>query len=77
MKDLWKNVPSDVQALYGWEYLNAQIEGCRKLGNLGCASTIPVTDAVLDALINSCPKSRYLVHGGSKWIDIWAVSIHL
>ena len=76
LKDVWKTIPSDVQAMYGWEYINAQIQGSRLAGAGGYHSTVPVTDAMVDALVSTNPKCRYLIAGGEKWIDIWAVSIY-
>ena len=74
MKEAWKTIPSDVQAVYGWDYVKDIIEGCRKRGGSGCESCMPVTDAIVHALINTSPKCRYVVHGGNKWVEIWSVS---
>ena len=75
LKDAWKSVPSDVQALYGWEYVNTLIQGTRLSGTVGAPTTTACVDAMVDALWNTCPKTRYLVHGGGRFFDIWAVSI--
>ena len=75
LKEIWKATPSDVQVIYGWEYVNTQIQGSRRAGVEGCPTTQPVTDAMIDALVSTQPKCRYLVPGGSGWYDIWAVSM--
>ena len=76
LKDYWKSLPSDVQAMYGWEYVNAIIKGARLNGMAGAPTTATCVDAMVDALRNTCPKTRYLVHGGAGgFFDIWAVSI--
>lgn len=73
-KDAWKSLPSEVQSLYGSEYVNTLIQGTRFSGTVGSQTTTACVDAMVDALVNTCPKSRYLVHGGERWFDIWSVS---
>ena len=74
LKEYWKSLPSDVQAMYGWEYVNTLIQGARISGTIGAPTTTACVDAMVDALWNTCPKTRYLVHGGGILFDTWAVS---
>ena len=64
-----------MQALYGVEYVNTLIHEARVSGTVGAPTTNACVDAMVDALWNTCPKTRYLVHGGGRFFDISAVSI--
>ena len=64
-----------MQALYGVEYVNTLIHEARVSGTVGAPTTTACVDAMVDALWNTCPKTRYLVHGGGRFFDVSAVSI--
>ena len=65
-----------MQSVYGWNYIQEFIKSCREDGVDGCHKTTLVIDAMVDAITNTNPKYRYMVHGSNKIVDIWAVSMN-
>ena len=63
--------------MYGWEYVDQLIQGCRNIKAGGAATTKPVIDDMVDAILNKHPKARYLIHGTNRMFDKYAVSIYL
>ena len=46
LKEYWKSLPLDVQALYGWEYVNTIIQGARLNGMAGAPTTAACVDSM-------------------------------
>ena len=77
LKEIWKTYSPETQSLYGWEYVGTLVQRCRDGRTGSCYSSAAVMDAMVDAISNTSPRARYLVHGSKKWLDIWCVSIIL
>lgn len=72
LKEAWKTFSPDVQALYGWDYVRTLVQRCRDGRAGSCYSSEPVMDAMVHAIANPNPQTRYIVHGSKNWVDIWA-----
>ncbi|XP_060561672.1 D-beta-hydroxybutyrate dehydrogenase, mitochondrial-like [Ruditapes philippinarum] len=69
----WERASEEVKEAYGRRCIDDLITALREDGKFGPTSLDPVTDAMLDALVNVNPKCRYLVHGTHQPIDKFCV----
>lgn len=77
---MWDEATPEVRHFYGRDYFFRALKGytecCSKIDpTLDTEKAVqPVTEAIKDALINTRPKARYIVDGGTGLFDIDAVS---
>lgn len=77
---MWDEASPEVKQFYGRDYFFRALKGytecCSKIDpTLDTEKAVqPVTEAIKDALINTRPKARYIVDGGTGLFDIDSVS---
>ena len=71
--EMWEHASEDVRQTYGRDYLFSVITEKQRKAKSGSTTTKPVIDALIDGLISDTPQTRYLVDGGTSFLDVPAV----
>jgi len=71
---IWENMTTELRQTYGRQYIDHRIMEADASRPGGNTDIHPVTIAITDALFSVKPRTRYIVHGGSRKIDLFSVS---
>ncbi|XP_060083596.1 D-beta-hydroxybutyrate dehydrogenase, mitochondrial-like [Ylistrum balloti] len=74
---MWEEAPQETRETYGKAYLETQYTNATNVSSTSAPSLDPVIDAMVDALLNSRPQTRYLIGGGNGLIDVYCVLARL
>ncbi|WAQ96886.1 BDH-like protein [Mya arenaria] len=69
LEECWTLASDEVKEAYGREYINQQVAGLKASGSTSAPEVEPVVDAMQEAVCNTSPEYRYLIHGSSKPLD--------
>ncbi|XP_052760123.1 D-beta-hydroxybutyrate dehydrogenase, mitochondrial-like [Mya arenaria] len=73
LEECWTLASDEVKEAYGREYINQQVAGLKASGSTSAPEVEPVVDAMQEAVCNTSPEYRYLIHGSSKPLDWYCV----
>ena len=71
---IWANMSTEQQHIYGRRYIDRHIAAADAERPRGNPDVNPVVVGITHALFSAKPRIRYVVHGGSGWIDHHTVS---
>ncbi|XP_033735353.1 D-beta-hydroxybutyrate dehydrogenase, mitochondrial-like [Pecten maximus] len=74
---MWTEATEEVRGTYGQDYLETQYSNATKISSTSAPTLDPITDAMVDALLNTRPRTRYLIGGSNGLVDHYCVLARL
>ncbi|XP_069123441.1 D-beta-hydroxybutyrate dehydrogenase, mitochondrial-like [Argopecten irradians] len=74
---MWEEATEEARSTYGKDYLETQYSNATKISSTSAPSLDPITDAMVDALLNTRPQTRYLIGGSNGLVDHYCILARL